>query len=53
MPLFDSAEETLWGEMTFDKSETHTFKITTRDIQAKTESYYHLRLDYVEFIPLD
>ena len=53
LPLYGSIEETLWSEMEFKNSETHTFRITTRDIQAKNESFYHLRLDYVEFIPLD
>lgn len=52
-PLYDTVEETLWNVVDFDASEPHTFKITTRDISAKTESFYHLRLDYVEFIPID
>ncbi len=51
MPLYSSIEETLWSNVEFDGSATHKFKITMRDISAKNESYYHLRLDYVEFIP--
>lgn len=53
LPLYTTITETLWGEVEFDASSTHTFKITARDIQAKTESFYHLRLDYVEFIPVE
>lgn len=53
MPLYGNIEETLWSEVKFDASNTHTFKITTRDIRAKNETYYHLRLDYVEFVPVN
>jgi len=51
-PLYSSVEDVLWNSVEFDGSTTHTFKITMRDISAKNESYYHLRLDYVEFIPI-
>lgn len=53
MPLYGQVEETLWREVEFDGSTPHTFKIMARDIQAKNESFYHLRLDYVEFIPIE
>ena len=53
MPLYSTIEETLWNEVEFDGSATHKFKITMRDIAAKNASNYHLRLDYVEFIPID
>lgn len=52
LPLYDVVDETLWGNVEFETSSSHKFKITTRDVKAKSESYYHLRLDYVEFIPL-
>ena len=51
--MYQSIEETLWNEVVFDKSEPHQFKITIRDMNAKNASTYHLRLDYVEFIPLN
>ncbi len=50
--MYQSIEETLWNEVVFDKSEPHHFKITIRDMNAKNSSTYHLRLDYVEFIPI-
>lgn len=53
MPLYSSIEETLWNEVEFDGSATHKFRITMRDIQAKNLGSYHLRLDYVEFIPIN
>ena len=53
MPLYKSIEETLWNEVEFDGSATHKFRITMRDIQAKNLGSYHLRLDYVEFIPIN
>lgn len=52
-PLYTTVEETLWNSVEFTGSTTHTFKITMRDISAKNESYYHQRLDYVEFIPIN
>lgn len=51
-PLYSSVEDVLWNTVEFDGSTTHAFKITMRDISAKNESSYHLRLDYVEFIPI-
>ena len=51
--LYGQVETTLWNEVTFDTSSTHEFTITLMDIQAKTLKGYHLRLDYVEFIPLN
>ena len=53
MPLYGSIEENLWNEVEFDGSATHKFRITMRDIQAKNLGSYHLRLDYVEFIPIN
>ncbi|MBQ7451469.1 MAG: DUF5108 domain-containing protein [Prevotella sp.] len=50
---YTSAMETLWDSMEFEETTTHTFRVTLRDILAKDNSYYHLMLDYVEFIPLD
>ena len=52
-PLYGDIEETLWREVEFDASSVHTFRIMPYDIQAKNESFYHLRLDYVEFIPVE
>lgn len=53
MPMFASVDDTLWNVVEFDASTTHTFKITMRDISAKNDNTYHLRLDYVEFIPVE
>ncbi len=50
--LYGAPQLTLWNEVDFDKSATHQFTITMMDIQAKTMRGYHLRLDYVEFIPI-
>ncbi len=52
MPLYASVEEQLWATVDFENSETHTFKVTMRDVNAKSEGAYHQRLDYVEFIPI-
>ncbi len=52
-PPVGSVEEQLWPVVEFEQSELHTFRITMRDIQAKTASNYHQRLDYVEFIPIN
>ncbi|MDP4278017.1 MAG: DUF5108 domain-containing protein [Bacteroidota bacterium] len=46
------AADVLWNEVDFDKSESHTFKITMMDINAKTSSSYRQMWDYVEFIPI-
>ncbi len=51
-PLYESVSTTLWGDVEFETSTTHKLNITLMDIQAKTLKGYHLRLDYVEFIPL-
>lgn len=53
MPLYGSEDMELWREVEFDGSATHKFRITMRDIQAKNLGSYHLRLDYVEFIPIN
>lgn len=43
---------TLWDSMEFLDSDSHTFRITLRDVLAKTNKDYHISLDYVEFIPV-
>ena len=53
MPLYGSEEMELWREVEFDGSAVHKFRITMRDVQAKNLASYHLRLDYVEFIPIE
>lgn len=53
IPLYDVLDEELWTSVTFDTSETHSFKVTMMDINAKTSSAYHLMLDYVLFTPID
>lgn len=53
MPLYGTTKTTLWGSISFDTSAQHTFKVTKMDINAKTNTSYHLMLDYVEFIPID
>lgn len=50
---FLSAEITLWDSKEFTETSSHTFRITMRDVQAKTSGTYHQYLDYIEFIPLD
>lgn len=44
--------DVLWDVVQFDRSESHTFKITLMDINAKTNANYRQMLDYVEFIPI-
>ena len=51
--LFLNLTETLFANVEFDATSTHTFKITMLDIQAKNLSNYHQYLDYVEFEPID
>lgn len=53
MPLYDVIDIELWSTITFDASETHTFKVTMYDTNAKTHNNYHQMLDYVEFAPID
>ncbi len=53
LPLYGSDETELWREVEFDGSAVHKFRITMRDVQAKNLASYHLRLDYVEFIPIN
>ena len=53
MPLYGSEDMELWREVEFDGSAAHKFRITMRDVQAKSLASYHLRLDYVEFIPIN
>lgn len=52
-PMYDCVEATLWTQITFEGSTSHTFKVTMMDINAKTATYYRQMLDYVEFIPID
>ena len=52
-PLYDNIESTLWNQITFDGSTSHTFKVTMMDINAKTANYYRQMLDYIEFIPVE
>lgn len=53
MPLYDNLEITLYNNITFEGSTSHTFKVTMMDINAKTANYYRQMLDYIEFIPID
>lgn len=53
IPPTGTLEGTLWNEVEFDGSAAHKFRITMRDVQAKTMRNYHIRLDYVEFIPIE
>lgn len=52
-PFYDSIEMELWKKVNFETSGTHTLRMTMRDMEAKNNSSYHLRLDYVEFIPIE
>lgn len=52
-PLYEVVSTTLWTNMTFEGSTSHTFRVTKMDINAKTNTNYHLMLDYVEFIPIN
>ncbi|MCD7709765.1 MAG: DUF5108 domain-containing protein [Porphyromonadaceae bacterium] len=45
--------ETIFDNIEFENSGTHTLKITMMDINAKTNSTYHQLLDYVKFTPID
>lgn len=51
--LYNNVDITLFNNVTFEGSTSHTFKITMMDINAKTGSSYSQKLDYVEFIPID
>lgn len=53
VPMYDCVEATLWHQIEFEGSTSHTFKVTMMDINAKTANYYRQMLDYVEFIPID
>jgi len=46
------ASDVLWDAVQFDKSESHTFKVTLMDINAKTNANYRQMWDYVEFVPI-
>lgn len=46
-------EITLWDNKEFTETTSHTFRITMRDVLAKTSSSYHQYLDYIELIPID
>ena len=52
-PLYDNIEATLFSNITFEGSTSHTFKVTMMDISAKTNSSYRQMLDYIEFIPVE
>jgi uncharacterized surface protein with fasciclin (FAS1) repeats len=47
------ASDVLWDEITFETSDSHTFKATMMDINAKTNSSYRQMWDYMEFIPIE
>lgn len=44
--------EILWNAMEFSGSGAHTFRLTTRDMQAKSMNGYLLCIDYIEFKPV-
>ena len=46
------ASDVLWDVVQFDRSESHTFKVTLMDINAKTNANYRQMWDYVEFVPI-
>jgi uncharacterized surface protein with fasciclin (FAS1) repeats len=47
-----SFTETLWNGLEFSGSAAHTFRLTTRDMQAKSMTGYLLCVDYIEFKPV-
>jgi uncharacterized surface protein with fasciclin (FAS1) repeats len=47
-----TTEDVIWDEVEFSKSESHTFKATMMDINAKTSTQYRQMWDYIEFIPI-
>ena len=51
--MFQSLEQTLFANIEFANTETHSLRITMLDTQAKNLSSYHQYLDYVEFIQID
>lgn len=53
LPLYETVSTTLWSNVTFDESATHTFTVTMMDINAKTNSVYHQMLDCVVFTPIN
>jgi len=46
------AKDVLWDVVQFDKSESHTFKVTLMDINAKTNATYRQMWDFIEFVPI-
>ncbi|MCC8173005.1 MAG: DUF5108 domain-containing protein, partial [Odoribacter sp.] len=44
---------TLWDEIEFNETSSHTVKITLLDSRASTDSGYRLQLDYVKFTPIE
>jgi hypothetical protein len=46
-------QTTIWDEMEFDTSGNHTFRMTMRDQKARTDNKYLLRVDCLEFIPIE
>ncbi len=47
------AKSTIFDQVTFEESGSHTFKATIMDINAKTHGSYRQMWDYVEFIPIE
>jgi len=47
------ASDVLWDVVEFENSESHTFKVTMMDINAKTSGTYRQMWDYIEFIPIE
>ena len=52
LPKYQTGETTIYGSLEFEGSQSHTFKITLMDVEAKNNSNYHLSLDYLEFVPI-
>ena len=52
LPRYQLGETTVYGNVDFEGSGSHTFKITLMDVEAKNNSNYHLSIDYLEFVPI-
>lgn len=50
---YGSYQTTLFDNIEFTESKSHTFVTTIMDIAAKDNSRYHQMLDYLEFIPIE
>ena len=46
-------QTTIWEDVTFASSGNHTFRMTMRDQKARTDNKYLLRVDCLEFIPIE